>query len=168
MTLGGRSSISVNETVCHRARIRNVHAQLKKNRYASPGGGSRIYIELTNHWTNNPVIGVLNGQSLAKNDEYGRIPSRPSSWVSRPWVNKADRLFPQVDIAITRLSSCGHWSSVVRTGDIFQQHTLSVPGPNIFRKKSALGSRAVLMLRRGQKKGLDSPNDATAAQDVVL
>jgi len=78
-------------------------------RYASPGGGSKIYNELTTHWTNNPAIGVRNGQSLAKNDDQGRIPSRPSSWTTLPWVNTAAKLFPQADNAITRLSTYGFY-----------------------------------------------------------
>ena len=147
MSLGGGLS---NQTADHRTGIRKVHAQLKKNRYASPGGGSRMYIELTNHWTNNPAIGVSNGQSFAKNDEYGIIPSRPSSWMTLPWMNTADKLFPKVDAAIMRLSSCGHSSSVAWTVT-YQRHTLSVPGPNIFRKKSALGSQAALVLRHRLK-----------------
>ena len=76
-------------------------------RYASPGGGSKIYNELTAHWTNNPAIGVRNGQSLAKNDDKGRIPSRPSSWTTLPWANTAAKLFPKADNAIMRLSTYG-------------------------------------------------------------
>jgi hypothetical protein len=65
--------------------------------------------------TNNPAIGVRNGQSLAKNDDHGRIPSRPSSWTSLPCINKAAKLFPKVDNAMMKLSTCGHWPSIAWT-----------------------------------------------------
>ena len=108
MPLSGRSLVNRSELNCRpQGRNRKIHVQLKKKRYASPGGGSKIDIELTIHWTNNPAIGVLNGQSLAKNDDNGRIPSRPSSWTILPWMNKETKLDPQADNAITRLSNCG-------------------------------------------------------------
>jgi hypothetical protein len=94
--------------------IKGVYVRDKAKRYASPGGGSKIYTELTNHWANIPAIGVRNGQSLAKNDDRGSIPSRPSSWTILPWENTEARLFPKADNAIKRLSTYGQLSSTAR------------------------------------------------------
>jgi len=52
------------------------------NRYASPGGGASIKVHETMYWANRPAKGALNGLLLAKNTAYGRMPSRPSSWIT--------------------------------------------------------------------------------------
>ena len=162
MPLSGRSLVNRCELNCRpQGRNRKIHVQLKKKRYASPGGGSKIDIELAIHWTNNPAIGVLNGQSLAKNDDSGRIPSRPSSWTILPWMNKETKLHPQADNAITRLSNWGpfhrtiicHWSNA---------RTLSVPSPKRFRKKSALGSQVTSVFSHGLKRN-PNPRGNSAA-----
>lgn len=51
-------------------------------RYASPGGGAIIKAHDTTYWVKRPAKGALKGLLLAKNDGYGRIPSRPSSWMT--------------------------------------------------------------------------------------
>ena len=113
-----------------------------------------MYIELTNHWTNNPAIGVLNGQSLAKNDDHGRIPSRPSSWMTLPWTNAVDKVFPKVDTAIMRLSSCEHRSSVARTGNISTTYPFCTRTEHISEEERA-GITGYLNISMQVKTGLE-------------
>jgi hypothetical protein len=58
---------------------RTENSQLIMNRYASPGGGASMKVQETMYCVNRPAKGVLNGILLAKNEVYGRMPSRPSS-----------------------------------------------------------------------------------------
>jgi hypothetical protein len=58
------------------------NSQLIINRYASPGGGASMKAHDTMYCMKRPANGALNGLPLAKKDAYGRIPSRPSSWIT--------------------------------------------------------------------------------------
>jgi hypothetical protein len=58
------------------------YAQLTMKRYASPGGATAIKITETKYCVKSPAKGVLSGLLLAKNEEYGRTSSRPSSWMT--------------------------------------------------------------------------------------
>lgn len=55
-----------------------------------------MMMRVTAHCNASPANGELKGRFEAKNLEKGKIPSRPSSWLTRPWENcaksAADRL----------------------------------------------------------------------------
>jgi len=53
--------------------------QFTKKIYASPGGAATTTTAETSHCSKIPAKGALKGLLLAKKDENGRTPSRPSS-----------------------------------------------------------------------------------------
>ena len=56
-----------------------VYSRLIKKRYTSPGGTARRKVHETKYWIKRPEKGAPNGLLLANTEEYGNIPSRPSS-----------------------------------------------------------------------------------------
>lgn len=63
--------------------VKEESSRLIMKRYASPGGGAIINAHETMYCVKSPASGALNGLLLAKNEGYGRMPSRPSSWMTR-------------------------------------------------------------------------------------
>lgn len=57
-------------------------------------------MRVTAHCSPRPAKGELKGLLLAKNLEKGRIPSRPSSWLTRPWEKRTERTFPIAERAM--------------------------------------------------------------------
>jgi hypothetical protein len=51
-------------------------------RYASPGGAATMMMAEMSHCAKSPAKGASKGLLLAKKDENGRTPSRPSSWTT--------------------------------------------------------------------------------------
>jgi hypothetical protein len=82
-----------------------------------------MMITETSHCVKSPAKGASKGLLLAKKDEHGRTPSRPSSWTTvqslayaimyrehgepLPCVNRMLMRFPSVDKAIIALRICG-------------------------------------------------------------
>lgn len=59
-----------------------------------------MMMSVTAHCSPKPAKGELKGLLDAKNFEKGRMPSRPSSWLTRPWEKRTERTFPMAERAI--------------------------------------------------------------------
>jgi hypothetical protein len=59
-----------------------------------------MMINVTAHWRPRPARGELKGRFEAKNLAKGRTPSRPSSWLTRPWEKRTERTFPMAERAM--------------------------------------------------------------------
>ena len=93
--------------------------------YTSPGGIVIRKTDETKYWVKSAASGALKGLLLAKTEEKGSIPSRPSSWITvrgegqgertvllidespRPWENWLDKILPSVDNAMKQLRAYG-------------------------------------------------------------
>ena len=56
--------------------------RLMMKKYASPGGTKNSKMQETKYGLKSPASGALKGRLLAKIEEKGSIPSRPSSWIT--------------------------------------------------------------------------------------
>jgi len=86
--------------------------------YASPGGTTNRYMHEIRYSVKIPASGVLKGRLLAKKEEKGSIPSRPSSWKTRPWENWLADMLPRVDSAMKKLRAYGVYGINKRGGNM--------------------------------------------------